>query len=266
MKKGIGLLAILSCFSITSCSCKAFYSEQQLLNMNAEDTFNLLSPVAMDTMEPINYQIDVTTFDSNYGNYSFVPCLNSELCVRSIVENGETLKTLVNYKTGDTVATLENLIDLGVPNLNMHNIFYDRSVPVIVYASKDGNAVHVNYRDCYGNEVFSETLDGEIALTNFSFPKNETEMSAMFKFNISTTYFKVANLNNGEEKLQITRINETEFYSISERINSNVSRAEPLYDKDGNIFAYMGEDYTLYNSKKELKSERFLGSFASSNK
>ena len=255
MKKGIGLLALLSCFSIASCSCKAFYSKQELLNMNAEDTFNLLSPVAMDTMEPINYQIDVTTFDGNYGNYGFVPCLNSELCVRSIVENGETLITLVNYKTGETITSLDNVVDLNTSlAFSVNKIYALNAFPMLFYATKEGEDINVNYRDCYGNKIFSEPLQESSSFEVGPSRFDKSEGCVTFEYNDTNIYFKATNLNKDEEQIQISRISRAEYQLIEDNIDFEYT-LKPLFDKEGNLFGYLrfyGNEYVLYNSNKEI--------------
>lgn len=255
MKKGISLLLSLSCLSIALCSCKPSYTKEELLNMNAEDTFNLLSPVAMDTMEPINYQIDVTTFDGNYGNYGFVPCLNSELCVRSIVENGETLITLVNYKTGETIMSLDNVVDLDTSlAFSVNKIYALNAFPILFYATKEGEDINVNYLDCYGNKIFSEPLQESSSFEVGPSRLGKSEACVTFEYNDTNIYFKATNLNKDEEQIQISRISRAEYQLIEYNIDFEYS-LKPLFDKEGNLFGYLrfyGNEYVLYNLNKEI--------------
>lgn len=234
--------------------------------MNAEKVFNKLSPYAMDPKPGINYKIDVFNFDGVYGNYSFVKCQFSELCVKSIQENGQISHTLFNYKTGRTIALLDNAIDLDSSTVrSTHKVYCNDGVPIVVCAAKEGNDnIHIYYYDCYGNEIYSQTFLGDVTLKDVNWFDVDSEMCVEYKYETSnntlSTYFKVENINKEGKGVQVIKTNWEQYNSLRDKSIFHYS-LQAFYDKDGNIFAYRDSDYNLYNSKKEFVKKLDISEF-----
>lgn len=279
MKKGIVLLFLLSCLSTTSCSCSChshrdrsdiIITDKNNIKDNGNDNgngsvitnkyqkkfFDELYSYALTPEEPVDYDMQVTPIDNIEGEYEFIPCLNSELCLTRVYGSNDYDHKLQNAITGETIGFLDTFrfMDYSGGNLiSCHNIYYDPKVPVVVYGNKDTEGVHITFLDCFGNKVDEEV---DTSYKKITWVENVRDGKNIYiKFRSNSNYYFKAELTNATESFvsKVYKINEDEYEIAYNSLANNI--AFTYYDADGDVIAYLTYNFKLYDSSKNFIGE-----------
>lgn len=269
--KKITSLAILL-LSVCSCSNeKDYFSDTYEINTTI--SFDQLLDIAVEPKdgEDGNYTLKYSPLGSHYDSYERIDCLDSELYVCREIETDTFSLRRIN-KT-EPIAT--NLIDFIIGTFAEQNsvyttgnitTIYNRFLPVVIYTYTDSASDYqLVVADCYGNTIKSESVSDN---KRISFSEREYINGIYYFFidiELDTLFFKYRVDDN--EHINVSIITEEEYddaaYSTSST-NQDSEKLNPMYDREGEIFAYtsqIGDVYNVYDKDKKFLNAVNLNSF-----